>query len=112
MRYCSICRQVLVQIRDNIPLDPHVFHVKGHARSGDRIKTRGMIHKIGGKRCARDILLLEVAGKLVQNGRDDLQMRELFGTYLTSVIVYDIIGVTTYKRRITYGNHQRVQRYY
>lgn len=89
----SICRQILVQIRNDVSLDPHVFHVKGYAGGGDGIDPGGVIHKISGKGGVGDLFSLEVAGQLIKNGRDDLQMGKLFGTYLIVKIVYDTIWV-------------------
>ena len=87
--------QILVEIRKDVPLDPHVLHVEGHPRGGDGVDPRGVIHKVGGEGGVLDLLLGEIAGELVENGGDHFQMGKLLGAYLTSVIVYDIIGITT-----------------
>ena len=87
--------QILVQVGDDVPLHPHVLHVEGHPRGGDGVDPRGVIHKVGGEGGVLDLLLGEIAGELVENGGDHFQMGKLLGAYLTSVIVYDIIGITT-----------------
>ena len=104
--------EVLIKISEDIALDADVFHIKRHSRCGDGIRAGGMIYEIRREGSSVDLLKREIFGELMDDRRHHLEMRELLGAYLTSVIVYDIIGVTTYKRRITYGNHQRVQRYY
>ena len=76
------------------------------------VDARGVVHEIGRKAAFLNLFGREVSCKLVNYRRNYFLMCQLLRSYLTSVIVYDIIGVTTYKRRITYGNHQRVQRYY
>ena len=109
---CSICRKILVEVGDDVALDAHVFHVHGNTAGGDGINAGGVIHKIGGKGALLNFTLGKVARQLVEDGCHHFKVGELLRAYLTSVIVYDIIGVQPIKRRITYGNHQRVQRYY
>ena len=70
--------QILVEVGDHIPLDPHVLHVKGHARGGHGVETQRVIHEVGGEGGVLDLLLREVAGELVQDGGDHLQMGEFF----------------------------------
>ena len=62
------CRQILVQVCDDVALDADIFHIKGNACGGDGINARGMIHKIGGEGGSRDLLLLEVSGELEEDG--------------------------------------------
>lgn len=85
-----------MQIGDDITLHAHVLHVERNARCGHGINADGVIHKVGGKRTVGDLILRKVTSQLMQNGRDHFQVRQFLGTYLTSVIVYDIIRVTTY----------------
>ena len=74
-----LSRQILMQVGDDVSLDPHVLHVEGHAGGGDGIQSRGMIHKVGGEGTVLDLLLREVAGELVQDGSNHFQMGKFFG---------------------------------
>ena len=90
-----LCRQILVQVCDDVALDADIFHIKGNACGGDGINARGMIHKIGGKGSSLNVLYLEIAGELVNDRRYHFEVCKLLGAYLTFKIVYDIIRVTT-----------------
>ena len=72
--------QILGKIRDDVSFDSDVLHVEGNAGCGDGIQPRGVIHKVGGEGTVLDLLLREIAGKLVQNGGDHFHVREFFCT--------------------------------
>lgn len=70
-----------MEIRQDVPLDPHVLHVEGNSRGGDGVDPRGVIRKVGGEGGFLDLLLGEIAGELVENGGDHFQMGKLLGAY-------------------------------
>ena len=78
--YCSIGGKVLVEVGQNVALDAHVFHIKGHARGGNGIKSRRVIDKIGRKGALLDLLGSEVARQLIENGGNHFEVGKLLGT--------------------------------
>ena len=87
--------QILVEIRQHVSLDPHVLHVEGHARGGDGVDARGVIHEVGGEGGVLDLLLREVAGELVENGGHHFQVGQLLGT-LRSIGNVPFCGTSTF----------------
>lgn len=104
MQYCSICRKVLVEVGEDIALDAHVFHVKGNTRGGDGIQTRGMVHEIGGKGAALDLLGSQISCELIENGGNDLQMRQLFRAHVGENPRYLVIRTGIALVQIAHGS--------
>ena len=80
MRYCSICRQILVEVGDDVALDRDIFHIKRHAACRHGIDARGVIHEIGGEGAVGDLLLAQIPCELVDDGGNHLHMRQLLGS--------------------------------
>lgn len=72
---------ILCQVRYDIPLHADPGGVPGSPGGGGGIDTRGVVHKVGGKATGTELFLGEIAGQLVYNGADHLQMSQLFRTY-------------------------------
>ena len=87
--------QILMEVGDDVPLDSHVLHVEGYPRGGDGIDPRGVIHEVGGEGGILDLLLRKVAGELVEDGGDHLQMGQLFGA-LRSIGNVPLCGISTF----------------
>ena len=70
-------RQVLGQIGDQVALDRHGRRVPREAGGCGGIDTGGVIHKVGVEAGGLDVLLRQIAGQLVDDGADHLQMPQL-----------------------------------
>lgn len=69
------------QVCDDIPLDADACGIPGGAGGGCGIYASGMIDKIGGEASVSQLLLGEVAGELVDDGADHLQVSQLLCSY-------------------------------
>ena len=99
-------RQILMEISEDVPLDAHVFHVKGHPRGGDGVDPRGMIHKVGGEGGVLDLLLGQVAGELVEDGGDHFEVGQLLCTDVGQDPHHLLIGHTVPLMQVPHGGGQ------
>ena len=76
------CRKVLVKVGEKIALNAYVFHVKWNSRCRDRVNSRGVVYKVGGKRCTRYLVGGEVTGKLMKYCRHYFEVRQLIRTFI------------------------------
>ena len=75
------CRQILVQIGENVALDADISGSKRCSACGLRINSRGMVDKIGVKARFFDFLGGEIARELIQDRCNHFEMGEFFCTY-------------------------------
>lgn len=69
--------EVLGQVGDHIALDRHRRRAPGEAGGGRWVYAGGTVHKVGVKAGGFDLLLGEIAGELMDNGADHLQVAQL-----------------------------------
>lgn len=70
---------VLRQVGNGIAAALHAGGAPGRAGGGGGIDGGGVVHKIGGEALGLNLLLREVAGQLVDDGADHLQVAQLLG---------------------------------
>ena len=76
-----LCCKVFRQIADHIALDCHGCCIVRPAGSCGGIDTCGVIDEIGIETCGFDLILAEIAGKLMHQRANHFQMSEFLCTY-------------------------------
>lgn len=85
LRSRTICRKVLMKIRQNVSLDTNVLHIERCAGSGDRVYTCRMVYKVGSKYALFYLLFAEVSGKLINYRTYHFDVCKLFCTRMISI---------------------------
>lgn len=94
LRSRTIGGHVLGEVGDGVAGGLEGGGGEGHSACGLRPDAGGVIHKVDVKAGLFDLLDGEVAGELVDDGADHLQMRQLLGTQrsIGNVPMYQIRG--------------------
>lgn len=75
-----LCRQVLVKIRQNIPLDTDVLHVIRHSGRRNGINSRRVVNEVCVKAGFLYLFLGKVPRQLIDDSRHHFKMRKLLCT--------------------------------
>ena len=86
LRSRTIGGHVLGEVGDGVAGGLEGGGGEGHSACGLRPDAGGVIHKVDVKAGLFDLLDGEVAGELVDDGADHLQMRQLIGTSLIVMV--------------------------
>lgn len=73
--------KVFRQITDHITLDCHGCGIIGPTGGSGGVDSCRVIHEVGIKACGFDLIFAQIAGQLMDNGADHLQVPEFFCTY-------------------------------
>ena len=73
---------ILGQIADHVALHRHGGGVPGEAGGGSGVDSGGVVYKVGGKAALPYLLIVQVAGQLVDDGADHLQVAQFLSTYI------------------------------
>ena len=80
MRHCTICCQVLRQIGDGVAGGLDGAGGPGEAGGGGGVNPGGVVHKVGGESgIIPHVLVAEISGELVDDGRHHLHVAQLLG---------------------------------
>ena len=79
LRHRPICCQILGKVSDDVACDLHRGGGPGITGGELRVDAGSMIDEIGIKAGGLDLLLIQVPGKLMDNGADHFQMPQLLG---------------------------------
>ena len=82
MRHCTICCHVLCQVADDVALYADSGGIPGGAGRGGGVDAGGVVYKVGGKAALPHLLIVQVAGQLVDDGADHLQVAQFLSTYI------------------------------
>ena len=85
--------QILGQVSDHIPLHRHGSRTVWESGGSGGIDTRGAVHKVGVEACRANLLFTEIAGELVHNSSNHLQMSEVLYTYRGVVMSHPTIAI-------------------
>ena len=66
-----------MKIGNDVALDAYVLHVEGNAGGGDGVESRGVVHEVGGEGAIGNLLLGQITGELVEDGRYHFQVGQL-----------------------------------
>lgn len=84
--------QILGEVGDGIAFDADACGVPGRAGGGGGVDAGGVVDEVGHKSALLNLAVGELAGELVDDGADHLQVSQLFGTYRSNgnVPIYQI----------------------
>lgn len=88
LRGRTICCKVFCQIGDRIAGNLHGCGAPRRAGSKLRVDASGVVHKVGVKSGGPDLIFVEVAGQLVDDGPYHFQVSELFGSDIRAKIAH------------------------
>ena len=77
-----LCRHILIEIRDGIAGGLELAGAEGKAAGRLGPDPRGVVNIVGGEALFLQLFCRQVAGQLVDDGGDDLQVGQFFGTYI------------------------------
>jgi len=85
----SLSTEIFSQVSNGITFNLHGGSIPRETGGGSGINTDGMIHKVGSKGGILNLGILQISGKLMNNGADHLQMSQFFCTWNWIKMKYD-----------------------